>query len=329
MKRLAFAWLATFGLASIPAGMPTAAYAQDDSYPQRPVRIVVGFAPGGGIDLMARFVGKKLGERLGQPFVVENRPGAGGTIGANVVAKAKPDGHTLLMSGVGHAINQSLYSKLPFDSVKDFTAVGPVARGPNTIAVNPSLPVRTLAELVDYAKRNPGQVSYGAVGGSTTMYLGMALFESMAGIKMQYVPYNGTMPSVQAAMAGHVQVVSCGYGSAEPFARTGQLRVLAISTAQATPLAPGVPTIAEAAGLPGYDVVNWIGMFAPAGTPTAVVDKLNGALQSLQADPEMRQFLDSQKVEAFHQKPAEFHRLVVADIARYARIVQQTGATSQ
>lgn len=311
------------------AGLVCPAFANDAPYPQGPVRLIIGFAPGGGVDLLARGLAKKLGERLSQPVIVENRPGAGGTIGTNAVAKAKPDGQTLLFTSVAHAINQSLYPTLPFDSVKDFVAVTPMATAPNGIAAHPGAPFKTLAELVDYARKNPGKVTYGAIGGSTTMYLGMALLEAMAGLKLQYVPYAGTMPSVQAAVTGEVQVVSSGYGSSEPFARSGQLRMLAVTTPRPSKLAPGVPTVAEAASLPGYEIVNWMGVFAPAGTPAATVDKLNTTIRDLQSDPEMLHIMASQKVEAFHLSPNDFRQLVQDDVRRYAKVVKDTNAQPQ
>ena len=307
------------------AGIGPAARAEG-SYPERTVEMIVGFAPGGGVDQLARAVAKKLGERLGQTFVVVNRPGAGGTIGTSAVARAAPDGYTLLFTSIGHAINQSLYPKLSFDSVKDFVAISPVATAPNAISANPSAPFKTLGELVDYAKKNPGKVTYGAIGGSTTMYLGMAMLEARAGIKMSYVPYNGTVPSVMAAVTGEVQVVSSGYGNQEAFIRDGKLRLLAVTTARPSPVAPGAPTVAEAAQLPGFEIVNWMGVFAPAGTPAAITDRLNAEIRQLLADPEMRRIMDTQKVEPFHATSVEFEKLVAADVERFAKIVRQTNA---
>jgi tripartite-type tricarboxylate transporter receptor subunit TctC len=299
------------------------------AYPKGPVKLIVGFAPGGSVDLMARYLGQKLGEKLGEPFVVDNRAGAGGNIGAAAVAKAKPDGQTLLVTSVVHSINPSLFSTLPFDPVKDFVAVTPVGLAPNSIAVHPATPFKTLGELVTYAKANPGKVTYSSAGGATTMFLGMALFESMAGIKLLHVPYNGTGPSIQGVVTGQVQVLSAGYGSAEPFAKQGQLRMLGITTAQPSPLAPGVPTVAEAAGVPGYEVVNWIGVFAPAGTPQAIVDKLNTEMRELQKSPEVQQYMKQQGVEPFSLPPAKFAELVQSDIGKYQKIVKASGAKLQ
>lgn len=325
MKYRARALLVLLGCAGLWSG----AQANDPTYPTGPVRLLVGFAPGGGVDLLARGVAKKLQEQFGQPVVVENRPGAGSTIAAAAVARAKPDGQTLLFNSIAQSINQSLYPSLPFDTVKDFIAVSPVATAPNAISAHPSAPFKTLAEMVEYARKNPGQVSYGAVGGSTTMYLGMAMLESQAGVKMNYVPYNGTVPSVMAAITGEVQVVSSGYGNQEAFVRDGKLRLLAMTTAQPTNLAPGVPTVAAAANLPGFEIVNWMGVFAPAGTPTPIVDKLNGAIRKLLADPEMQQIMNVQKVEPYHLSSTEFQKVLQNDVNRFTKIVRETKATPQ
>ncbi len=298
-------------------------------FPKSPVRFVVGFNPGGSVDLMARHLGKLLSEKLGQPFVVENRPGAGGNIAAGLIAKARPDGHALLMTSVVHSINPSLYSNLPFDPVKDFTPVSVIGLAPNCIAVNPSTPYKTLGELVAHARANPGQLTYSSAGGATTMFLGMALFESMAGIKMLHVPYNGAGPSIQGAVGGHVQVVSSGCGSAEPFVRSGQLRNLAISTAAPSHLAPGVPTIAEAGGVPGYEIVNWIGVFGPPGLPPAIAEKLSHEMRSVLERPDVREWMAQQGVEAHHQPPAAFATLVRDDIVKYQKLVKAAGVKLQ
>lgn len=311
------------------AGLLPAAQAQDTPYPEQTVRIIVGFAPGGGVDLLARGLAKKLSERLGQPFIVDNRAGAGSTIGSNAVAKARPDGYTLLFNSIAHSINQGLYPSLPYDTLRDLTAVSPVATAPNAISANPGAPFKTLPEMLDYARKNPGKVTFGAIGGSTTMYLGMAMLESAAGVKLNYVPYGGTVPSVMAAVTGEVQVVSSGYGNQEAFIRDGKLRLLAMTTARPTPLAPGAPTVADAAKLPGFEIVNWMGLFAPAATPPAIINKLNDTVQKILADPEMLQIMATQKVAPFHMSPGEFQAMVASDVTRFTRIVRETKATPQ
>lgn len=303
--------------------------AAEPAYPTRPVTLVVGFAPGGGVDLMARYFARKLSDRLGQPVIVENKAGAGGTIGAAQVAKAKPDGHTLLFTSVSHAINHSFYPNLPFDTLKGFAPVTTVATAPNTIAARSDAPFNTFSEMVAYARANPGKVTYGAVSGSTTMYLGMAMFEKDAGLQLQYIPYGGTMPSVQATVAGQIDLVSAGAGSSDPFVEVGKLKVLAVTSAKPTRLAPGVPTIAEAANLPGFEVVNWMGLLAPANTPDAIVRRLNEEVLAIQNDPESATFYQSQKNDKLHSSPEAFRKLIETDVERYAKIVKATGAASK
>lgn len=307
-------------LALLPGSGPALA---NPDYPSRQIALVVPFAAGGGVDLMARYYSKKLSDALGQTVIVENRGGAGGTIGSAHVARAPADGHTLLFTSVAHAINSSYYPKLPFDSLKDFAPITLVARAPNGIAANPGLPFNTLGELLAYAKKNPDKLTYGAISGSTTMYLGMAMLEKAAGVELQYIPYKGTPASVQAAMSGEVDLVSSGYASSDMFAQAGKLKMLAVSSAQATALAPGVPTIAEAANLPGFEVMNWMAVLAPAGTPPAVVDRLNAEIKRIQAEPETVAFYEAQKNEIAHQSPDAFRQTLADEIKRYEKIVRE------
>jgi tripartite-type tricarboxylate transporter receptor subunit TctC/predicted MFS family arabinose efflux permease len=296
----------------------------EDSYPARPVRILVGFAPAGSVDLMARFYGKKFGDVWGQSFVVENRPGAAGNIAAQIVAQAKPDGYTLLLTSVVHSINASIYS-LPYDPAGNFAAISPVALAPNGIAVAPSSPIRSLAELVSYAKAHPDELAYASAGTGTLMHIGMELFDDSAGIKLVHVPFGGTGPAINAVLGAHVPVLSSGYGSAEPYAKAGTLRMLAISTAQPSPLAPGVPTVAEASGLPGYEAVGWMGLLAPAGTPKAIVDKLNGEVLRIQRSADVPEWLASQGLEPYHLSPEAFSALVQSDIEKWGKVVRRIG----
>jgi tripartite-type tricarboxylate transporter receptor subunit TctC len=302
----------------------------DPAYPSRPVTLVVPFAPGGGVDLMARYFARKLEARLGQPVVVDNKPGAGALVGSGFVAKARADGHTLLFTSVAHSINPGFYkNNIQFDSVADFAPISLVATAPNGIAARADAPFNTLQEMLAYAKANPDKVTYGSISGSTTMYLGMPMLEKAAGVKLRYIPYGGTMASVQAAAAGQVDLVSSGYASSDGFAKSGRLKMLAVTSAQPSPLAPGVPTVAEAANLPAFEVVNWMGILAPAKTPAAVVQRLNDALKRIYEDPESDAFFLSQKNSKLHSTPQEFQKLIVADIERYARIIQETGAAEQ
>jgi len=325
MKRLKRrSLLATIIIGALVSGGSVLA-ADSSGFPSRPVTLVVPFSPGGGVDLMARFYSKKLSEKWGQPVVVDNRPGAGGTIGTSHVAQARPDGYTLLFTSVAHAINPSFYPNLPFDALQDFEPISAIAKAPNGIAVNPDTPFKTLAELVAYAKKNPGQLTYGAISGSTTMHLGMAMFEKAAGIQLQYIPYKGTMASVQAAMTGEVNIVSSGYASSDTFAKEGKLRMLAVSSEEPTSLAPGIPTIASAADLPGFEVMNWMGMLAPAGTPKSVIQQINQDLKSIGQGPETAAFYKTQKNEMVYQTPEDFRNTIVNEIGRYEKIISGLG----
>lgn len=304
-------------------GLAAPAWAQ--TYPAKPVRILVGFAPGGGIDIAARMYAQRLTDSLGQSFVVENRPGAGGNIAAELLAKSPPDGYTLIMVSVTHSINASLYSKLPFDPVKSFAPVTPVVRQADVVAVHPSMPAKTLRQLIDLAKAKPGEVSYAHAGNGTLMHVGMELMLSMAGVKMLAVPYNGAGPSTVATLGGQVPVLSTSLPPALPHARTGRLRILAVTTAQRTPLAPEYPTVEEAAGLKGYESVVWIGLLAPAGTPAAVVNRLNAEVERLQQLREVRDQHASQGSDPYRDTPAAFAELIRSDIAKYGRVIRDIG----
>lgn len=303
--------------------------AEADGYPTRAVNLIVPFAPGGGVDLMARYISKKLEGRLGQPVVVENKPGAGAAIGTAVVARARPDGQTLLFTSVAHAINPGFYPNLPFDALKDFAPVAPVATAPNGIAARADAPFNTLPEMMAYAKAHPDKLTYGAISGSTTMYLGMAMFVKEANLPIRFIPYAGTPASVQAAVAGEVDMVSSGYASADTFAKTGRLKMLAISTASPSAMAPGIPTIAEAAHLPGFEVVNWMGILAPAHTPAPIVERLNREIRAILDDPESGKFFEVQKNERLYGSSEEFRKLIASDIQRYGKIIEETGAARQ
>lgn len=295
-------------------------------YPAKSVRILVGFAPGGGIDITARYFSKHLTASLGQSFVVDNRPGAGGTVATDLLAKAPPDGYTLIMLSVTHAINATLYSKLPFDSVKDFTPVTPVALTPDCIAVHPSVPLKSLRELIGMAKASPDKLSYASAGSGTLMHIGMELFRFMAGIKILHVPYNGAGPSTIAVVGGQVPVLSTSLPPALPHARAGKLRMLGVTTAQRTPLAPEYPTVAEAAGLPGYEAVVWIGLLAPAGTPPAVVNRLNAEVERLVQQREVREQLATQGTDPYRETPTAFAELIRSDIVKWGKVVREVGA---
>jgi tripartite-type tricarboxylate transporter receptor subunit TctC len=299
------------------------------TYPAKPVRILVGFAPGGGIDIVARIYAQRLSESLGRSFVVENRPGAGGTIASELTANAPPDGYTTIMVSVTHSINASLYAKLPYESVKSFTPITPVALQADVIAVHPSLPVKTLRDLISLAKSKPDELSYAHAGTGTLMHVGMELFLSMAGIKMLAVPYNGSGPSTIATLAGQVPVLSTSLPPSLPYAKAGKLRILAVTSAKRTPLAPEYPSVAEAAGLKGYEAIVWIGLLGPPGMPAAVVNKLNAEIQRLQQTPELKEHLASQGIDPYHDTPAGFAEVIRNDIVKWGKIVRDTGLKAE
>lgn len=315
------------GVALVMLGIPAMGWAQ--TYPAKPVRVLVGFAAGGGIDITARFYALRLTDLLGQTFVVDNRPGAAGAIATELVAKAPPDGYTLIMVSVTHAINPSLYAKLPYDTIKSFAPVAPAARMADVVAVHPSVPVKDLRTLLDLAKRRPGDVNYAHAGAGTLMHVGMELMLSMAGVKMLGVPYKGAAPSTAAVVGGEVPVLSTSLPPSLPHAKASRLRILAVTTPERTPLAPEYPTVAEAAGLKGYEAVVWIGLLAPAGTPAAVIDRLNAAIGQLQQKEETRAALAKQSTDPFHTTPAAFAELIRNDVAKYGRIARDIGLQAQ
>ncbi len=296
------------------------------NYPARTVRVLVGFAPGGGVDVMARIFAQKLSESLGQSFIVDNRPGATGNIATDQVAKATPDGYTLLMTSTVHSINPSMFSKLPFDPLRDFAPVSAVGSSPDCIAVHPSLPAPTLAALVALAKAKPDSLSYASAGSGTVMHVGMELFRAMADIKLQHIPYNGSGPSTLAVIGGQVPIISTSLGTALPHARSGKLRMLAVTSAQRSPMAPEYPTAAEAAKLPGYEAITWIGLLAPAGTPPAIVNKLNAEIERLSQLKEVRDQMANVAFDPYRQSAAAFTEIIRNDLTKWGKVVRESGA---
>ena len=307
------------------AAVSVSASAPAQNYPARAVRVMVGFAPG-GVDVLARIFAQKFGESLGQTFMVENRPGATGNIAADFVAKAAPDGHTLLMTSTVHAINPSLFAKLPFDPLRDFAPVSAVGSSPDCIAVHPSLPAPHLAALVALAKASPGVVSYASAGSGTVMHVGMELFNAMANIKLLHVPYNGSGPSTLAVIGGQVPVLSTSLGTALPHARSGKLRMLAVTSAQRSPMAPEYPTAAEAAKLPGYEAITWIGLLAPAGTPPVIVNRLNAEIERFTQMKEVRAQMANVAFDPLRQSADAFAGLIRTDLAKWGKVVRESGA---
>ncbi|NBT11202.1 MAG: tripartite tricarboxylate transporter substrate binding protein, partial [Betaproteobacteria bacterium] len=302
---------------------PHAAGAQAQAFPTKPIRLVVTFPSGGAPDILARLFSEKAS--LGQTVVVDNRPGAGGNIGADFVAKAAPDGHTLVMATVGtHAINGSLYSKMSYDMVKDFTPVGHVASAPNLLVVTNALPVRNVAEFIAYLKANPDKVSFGSPGIGTSVHVSGELFKSMTGTKMQHVPYKGRQFAIPDLVGGQIQAMFDNMPSALPMAREGKIRALAQTTAQRSSAAPDVPTVAET--VPGFEATTWFAIFAPAGTPREIVARLNGEMQRVFKLPDVEERMKSLGLVTWISTPEELARLQAAEITKWSKVVQESGA---
>ena len=312
-------------LTSALLSIPLTAFAQLDAFPVKPVRIVVPFPPGGATDVAARLIATKLNEKWGQAVVIDNKAGAGGNVGSDIVAKSAPDGYTLVMGVTGsHAINTSLYSKMPYDPVADFFAISQVAVVPNVIVVHPSVPASTLAELVALAKREPGKLNYASLGNGTAAHLGMEMLKSAAGIDMTHVPYKGSAPAISDLLAGQVQVMVDGLPSALPHIKAGKLRALAITSLRRSPALPDLPTVAE--NYPGFYADAWSGLFAPKGTPPAVVDKISVEVQRILRLPEVREKLAGLGAEPVGSTPTEFSSHVKREIDKWARVVKTSGA---
>ena len=312
------------GLAALllAAGLPVIA----QTFPTKPSRLVVPFPPGGPLDVIGRLIAQQLGERWGQNVVVENKPGAGGNIGADFVAKATPDGYTVVMGALStHAVNPSLYSKMPYDAQKDFAPITRVAITPNVLVVNPALPVNSVKELIAYAKAHPGKLSFGSGSTGSAGHLAGELLKVDAGIDMVHVPYKGAAPAMQALLAGDTQLMFDNLANAMAQVKAGKLRALAVTTAERSKLAPELPTMAEA-GVAGFDISTWFGLFAPAGTPPEIVGKWNSDVVRILDSPEMRERLIAQGAEAAPDSPADFARFVASELTKYARIVKASGA---
>ncbi len=299
-------------------------WAQD--YPKRTVHVVAPFSPGGATDVLARLVSQKLAERWGQNALVENRVGAGGNIGADYVAKSAPDGYTLLVAGTPHAISVSLYRKLPYNMATDLTPINRFATYPSAIAVHPSLPVKTVKELIALAKARPGALNFGSAGNGSPNHLAMELFKTMAKVDMVHIPYKGgSGQMVVDLIAGQVQLASIGLPPAMPFVKAGRLRVIAVTGMKRSPLLPNTPTVNEA-GLPGFDVTSWYGMFAPAGLPRDLTMKLNKDIDAVLVTPEMTKKLASLGADPAPMSPEDFGLFEREEIAKWAKVVKASGA---
>ena len=294
-------------------------------YPSKPVRIVVNFPAGGVADLYGRIIAAKVQEAWGQPVVVENRTGAGGNIGADAVAKSAPDGYTLNMSAIGpHAINVSLFSKMPYDPIKDFAAVALVLEAEGLLVLHPSVPARSVAELIAHARANPGKLTFASAGMGTASHLAGELFKSMAKVDMTHVPYKGNVPAITDLLAGQTSLLFATMPTVLPHAKAGKLRALATIGSVRSMAAPELPTIGES--LPGFEVNNWIGLFAPAGTPPEIVRRWNGEVMRIMQAPDIQARLPAEGARFSPNTPEQFAAFVKSEIAKWAPVVKASGA---
>ena len=301
--------------------------ADAQGYPSRPIRLVVPYPPGGPLDIMARAIGQKLAEALGQPVLVDNKPGAGGNIGADLVAKAAPDGYTILMGAVAtHAINPTLYPNIPYDPVRDFTPVALVAVVPNVLVVNPALPVTSVKELIELARARPGYLNFASGSTGSTGHLAGELFNALAGVQMVHIPYRGGAPAMADLLVGQVQLMFDNLANALPQVRGGKLRALAVTSAQRSAFASDLPTLAEA-GVSGFDLTTWFGVFLPGNAPRDIVNRLNGEIVRALNTPDMRERLVKMGAEPpASNTPEQFSVFIRQEFDKYARVIKASGA---
>ena len=302
-----------------------AAWAQ--AYPTKPVHIVVPYPPGGGADILARIIGQQLGERLGQPFIVENKAGAGGSIGSEQTARAAPDGSTLLMASPSHAINVSLYKNLSFDPQKDFSAVVLAASGPLVLVVPASSPANSVKELIAMARRKPGTINYASAGSGSSPHLAGELFKLMAQVDLVHVSYKGTAPALTDLLGGQVQAMFAPVPTVIEHVKAGRLKALGVTTPKAFSALPKVPPVAN--DVPGYEVVQWWGIVAPAGTPANVIGKLNSEIAAVLRSPDVRAKLEGMGADPGGQPPAEFDRLIHDEVVKWAKVVKAASVRAE
>jgi tripartite-type tricarboxylate transporter receptor subunit TctC len=307
-------------LAALAASIALSAFAQ--SYPSKPIRLIVPFAAGGGNDNIARLVGKRLGDSLGQPLVIDNRPGAGGVVGAELAAKSPPDGYTLFLGGVGsHAVNPNLIEKLPYDPIRDFAPVILLARAPLVLVVHPSVPARTFAEFVAYARNSPGKLNFASNGNGSSAQLAAVMFESMTVTEMVHVPYKGLAPALTDLLSGQVQLMFSSPVAILPHIKAGKLRALAVTGEKRMPSLPEVPTVAES-GFPGYEASSWYGILAPAGTPREIVARLNSEFLRALEQPEVRNNLLADGAEPVGGSAEQFGAYIRSEKDRMGKLIR-------
>ncbi len=316
----------TVRVLALLAGLWLAGNAAAQAYPARAVRLVLPYAAGGLVDVPGRILAQKLAGSFGQPVVVENRPGAGSTIGAEVVARSKPDGYTLMITSTTHVISANLYKPLPYDAVKDFAPVMKLAEGPYVMVVHPALPARSVQDLIALAKSRPGGVDFGSSGNGSSQHLVAALFNALAGIQLNHVPYKGSDRATQDLIGGQISVGFLGTPGALPHLRSGRLRALAVTTSRRSPELPDVPTLQEA-GVAGYEATIWLGLFAPAGTPREVLARLQTEVSRVLAEHDTRASIAATGLEATTGSGGDFAAFVRSEYDKWGRVVRETGAT--
>jgi tripartite-type tricarboxylate transporter receptor subunit TctC len=305
------------GAAALPA-LPRIARAQ--AYPSRPVRIIVGFPPGGVADILARLIGQRLSERLGQPFIIENRAGASGNIGTEAVVRAAPDGQTFLLTGASDAINASLYEKLNFNFIRDSAPVASMMKVPLILEVNPSVPVKSVSEFISYAKANPGKINMASAGSGTSLHVAGELFKTMTGANMVHVPYRGAAPAITDLIGGQVQVMFDTITSSIEHIRAGKLRALAVTTATRSETLPELPTVGDF--VPGYEASSWFGIVAPKNTPADVINKLNGEINAALSDPKIKVRIADLGGSVMLGSPADFGKLIAEETEKWGKVIR-------
>ncbi len=324
-NRVWFSVAVVFSLMAFVLAVSPAAQA---AFPDKPIRMIVPFPAGGNADIVARSIGNELSKNLGVPVVIENRGGAGGVIGSEVVAKAPADGYTIMMVSASHVINPSMQKSLPYDTIKDFAGISLVAEVPTVLVVHPSVPANSLKELIAYAKANPGKINFATAGNGTVGHLSAELLKSMAQIKMEHVAYKGNGPAMTDVLGGHVQMIFSSMPSALPHVKSGALRALVVTAPKRSAAAPNIPSTAEA-GMPGFDVSTGFGLFAPGKTPRPIINKLNAEVVKALKLPEVRERLASQGAEPVGSTPEEYDAFVKTEIAKWQKVCKEAGIKPQ
>ena len=314
--------------AATNAGAQTTSAGSGAAYPAKPIRVIAGFPPGSGADITARVIGAKLGDALGQQVVVDNRPGAGSNIAAEIAAKSPADGYTLFIGTVANTINATLYSKLPFDFARDFAPVALATAAPNVLVVHPSVPARSVKEIIALAKKDPGKWTYASSGNGTSIHMSGAMFTQLTGTDIVHIPYKGSAPAVTDLLAGEVALMFSPSSTVLPHVKTGRLRALAVTTAARLPSLPELPTVAES-GLKGYETITWFGFVAPAKTQQAIVARLNAEIVKVLALPEVRNPFAIQGIEVIGGTPEQFASYIRDEIAKWAKVIRLSGAKAE